>query len=255
MEETDIKFKGIANLYGHKALGVFQKSHVAVAGVGGVGSWIAESLVRSGVGKISMIDMDEVCLSNANRQIQALYSTVGKPKVEVLKERCVDINPDVTIENHFEFVTPDNVEKFLSQDVKVFVDATDSVKAKCAIAKTCADRKVPLVMVGGAGGKSDPTQIVVQDLNKVVNDYLLRQVKRLLKRDYGFSTSSKTLKIDAVFSKELPKYPGENGEVCETKNTESATKLDCGGGLGASTMVTGTFGFFAAHRVLQRLVL
>lgn len=251
---NDPRFRGMANLLGDKAWQSMQKAHIGVAGVGGVGSWVVESLVRSGVAEITLIDMDEVCVSNTNRQIHALQSTVGQSKVEVLKKRCLDINPDLLVHDVFDFVTPTNSSELVGDSINVFVDATDSVEAKCALAVTCKTKDIPLVMIGAAGGKSDPARVRVADLNKVVNDPLLRNVKRLLKRDHGFSTSLKSLKIKCVFSDELVHYPDGEGGVCPAKTQDGVVKLDCGDGLGAASFVTGTFGFFAAHTALQELL-
>lgn len=247
----DIRFKGIANLFGSKVLERFKQSHVLIAGVGGVGSWVVEALGRSGIGKITLVDMDEVCVSNVNRQIMALDSTVGKSKVDVLRDRLIDINPSGNIDAKFSFVTSNNVADLILSDLSYVVDATDSLKAKCAMAVACRDKKIPFITIGAAGGKTDPSQIEVADLNKVRNDKLLKRMKLELKRDHGFSTSLRSLKIPAVFSNQLAIYPDGEGGTCETNIKDSSVKLDCGAGLGSATFVTGTFGFFAAHRVLK----
>jgi len=250
------RFGGIARLYGAAALSHFQQAHVAIVGVGGVGSWTAEALARTGFGRLTLIDMDDICVTNTNRQVHTLQSTVGQLKVEALAQRLRAINPDIEVNAVMDFVTPDNLAEHLS-DMAFVVDAIDSVKAKAAMIAWCKRRKIPLVTTGAAGGQTDPTQITVGDLNKTFNDPLAKKVRSLLRREYGFSrNASRTYGVPCVFSTEQLKYPQPDGTVCQTKAfTDGAVKLDCSAGFGAATMVTATFGFVAAAKVAEKLAL
>lgn len=144
----------------------FARSHVCVIGVGGVGVWAAEALARSGIGAITLIDMDDICVTNTNRQLHALKSTVGLPKVDVMKERILAINPECTVNVIDDFITVDNVAEYLSLGFDYVIDAIDSVRPKAALLAYCRRFKIPVVTTGGAGGQIDPTQIQVTDLAK-----------------------------------------------------------------------------------------
>lgn len=250
MLDKDRRFQGVANVLGQPAFERLQKAHVAIAGIGGVGSWTVEALARSGVGYLTLIDLDEVCSSNINRQIHALDSTVGQSKIDVMKNRCLEINPNITIRLVHDFVLRGNVDDLIKKDFHCFVDATDSVDAKCAIAVACRDKAVPLVTIGGAGAKSNPGKIVVDDLNRARDDKLLKRTRYLLKRHHGFTRSKARFGITAIYSPE-PK-PILNCEVSEVERT--SVKLDCAGGLGALSFVTGTFGFYAAHEAIKKVL-
>ena len=158
------RFGGTARLYGENALQLFAQSHVCVVGIGGVGSWAAEALARTGIGAITLIDMDDVCVTNTNRQIHALRDNVGLAKAEVMAERIRQINPECRVNVVDDFVTPDNVAEYMSVGYAYVIDAIDSVRPKAALIAYCRRNKIPLVTTGGAGGQIDPTQIQVVDL-------------------------------------------------------------------------------------------
>ncbi len=248
------RFAGIARLYGVVALERFRSTKVAVIGIGGVGSWAAEALARTGFGEIHLIDMDDICVSNSNRQLHTLSSTVGQLKVEATAERLKGINPDLVVKPIMDFLTPNNMAEYLSE-MDYVVDAIDSVKVKAALVAWCKRNKVPLIMTGAAGGQTDPTQITVGDLNKTHNDPLAKKVRSLLRREYGYSRNAKrNYSVPCVYSTEQLKYPQPDGSVCMQKSFEDgAVKMDCSGGFGAATMVTATFGFVAAAAVADRL--
>ena len=174
------RFAGIGRLYGTEALARLACSHVVVVGIGGVGSWVAEALARTGIGRISLIDMDEVCVSNVNRQLHALDGQVGKPKVEVMAERLRAISPSCEVRAVMDFVTPNNLAELITDDISCVVDCIDSVNAKVALIAWCRRRKIPVITTGGAGGQIDPTQITVADLSKTVNDPLAAKVMDLM---------------------------------------------------------------------------
>ncbi|MFC4932421.1 tRNA cyclic N6-threonylcarbamoyladenosine(37) synthase TcdA [Massilia sp. GCM10023247] len=257
-DEVDFqrRFGGIARLYGERALERFRAAHVCVIGVGGVGSWIVEALARSAVGHLTLIDLDNVAESNINRQIQALSSTIGQPKIEALRDRIAQINPFCKVTLVEDFIDPDNLVQMIdgkapgSPRFDYVVDAIDSVKAKAALIAFCRDRALPLIVIGGAGGQLDPTKIEVRDLARTEQEPLLKKVRKLLRAQYGFSRGEKQkYHIDAVFSMEPLRYP-EAEDACEISN--SVTGLNCAG-FGSSMVVTASFGMIAAGHLLRKM--
>lgn len=254
------RFAGIGRLYGQKALRQFAQSHVAVVGIGGVGTWVAESLARSGIGEITLIDLDDICVTNTNRQIHALKQTIGESKVEVMAERILQINPDCKVNQIEDFITPENLGGYFigrkqEGNLDFVVDCIDAVNPKAALIAWCKRQKLPIVTVGGAGGQVDPIQVQVADLAKTYQDPLLAKVRNILRREYYFSKNlQRRFSIEAVFSTEQLVYPQADGSVCNTKaNADGSMRMDCASGFGAVTVVTGTFGFIAASRVLIKL--
>ena len=248
------RFGGIARLYGERALERFRAAHVCVVGVGGVGSWIVEALARSAVGRLTLIDLDNVAESNINRQIQALSTTVGMPKIEALKQRIALINPYCEVELVEDFIDPDNIPQMIGTDrFDYVVDAIDSVKAKAALIAYCSQHAIPLIVIGGAGGQLDPTKIEVRDLARTEQEPLLKKVRKILRARYGFARGEKNkYHIDAVFSMEPLRYPQSgDGEACAV-DANSITGLNCAG-FGSSMVVTATFGMVAAGHMLRKL--
>ncbi len=254
-DDHALRFGGIRRLYGSRAFERFRTAHVVVVGVGGVGSWTVEALARSGIGRLTLIDLDDVCVSNVNRQLHALDGQIGRPKVEVLAERCRAIQPGIEVVADAAFVTPANLAERIPEGVDYVVDAIDSVTAKAALIAWCRRRKLPIVVAGAAGGQTDPTRIQVADLTRTEHDPLLAKVRARLRRDYGFSRNPKRrFAVECVYSDEQLVYPGADGEVCLQKPASGeSTRLDCASGFGAASFVTGSFGFVAASRVLARL--
>ncbi|WP_413673511.1 tRNA cyclic N6-threonylcarbamoyladenosine(37) synthase TcdA [Massilia cellulosiltytica] len=250
------RFGGIARLYGERALERFRAAHVCVVGVGGVGSWIVEALARSAVGRLTLIDLDNVAESNINRQIQALSTTVGMPKIEALKQRIALINPYCEVELVEDFIDPDNIPQMIGTNKPAarfdyVVDAIDSVQAKAALIAYCSQHAIPLVVIGGAGGQTDPTKIEVRDLARTEQEPLLKKVRKILRARYGFARGEKNkYHIDAVFSMEPLRYP-ESGDACEV-DANSITGLNCAG-FGSSMVVTATFGMVAAGHMLRKM--
>lgn len=253
--DYDLRFGGIRRLYGARAVERFRHAHVVVVGVGGVGSWAVEALARSGIGRLTLIDLDDVCLSNVNRQLHALDGTIGRPKVEVLAERCRAIYPGIEVVADAAFVTPTNLAERLPADADHVLDAIDSVVAKSALIAWCKRRKIPITVTGAAGGQTDPTRIQTADLARAVQDPLLARVRAQLRRDYGFTRNPKRrFSVECVFSDEQLVYPAPDGEVCHARPAPGeSTRLDCASGFGAATFVTGAFGFAATARVLAKL--
>ena len=251
------RFGGIARLYGIPALDVFGKSHVAVIGIGGGGSWAAEALARSGIGEITLFDLDDICVSNVNRQIHALNSSVGQMKTQAMAARLKDINPQLQVNAVHAFITPKNLDKYVSANFDYIFDATDSVSAKTALIAYCSRNKIKLICSGGAGGQIDPTLIQIADLNKTIQDPLLAKVRNNLRRLHGFSRNPKRkYRIDCVFSTEQLRYQQNDGSVCFGRPTGSGpVKLDCASGFGSITHLTGTFAFVGVSQILKKLAL
>lgn len=244
------RFSGIQRLLGNEALDRLKKSHILIVGIGGIGSWAAESLVRSSVGTITLVDYDEVCITNTNRQLHALTSTVGKAKAKVLKDRLIDINPDCKVITIEEFFSSDNVESIFETKYDVVIDAIDALSAKALLAKVCRDKNVPIVITGGAGGKMDPTKITIDDLGKTISDPLLQKLRKYLRQKYQFPRGKKAkFGMMAIYSTELPHLP----EACEA-NSDIAGPLDCATGYGTASYITASFGFFAAYQTVSTLV-
>ncbi len=250
------RFGGIARLYGREGLERLAAAHVAVVGVGGVGSWAAEALARSGVGELSLFDLDDVCVSNTNRQAHALQGTVGRSKVEVMAERLAAINPACRLHPVTDFVTRETLAEHITDQLDCVLDCIDSVAAKAALIAWCKRRKIQIVTTGGAGGQIDPTQIRVADLNKTFNDPLAAKVRSTLRRDHGFSrTPGRHYSVPCVFSTEQLRYPSPDGGVCQQKRfVGEGVRLDCAGGFGAVMMVTASFGMAAAAKAVDKLV-
>lgn len=246
----EYKFSGIERLYGPGSLEKLQKSHIAVIGIGGVGSWSAEALARSGVGKITLIDMDDICASNINRQLHATESSVGKVKVEEMKNRILSINPDCEVNAIFDFFTESTMQSLLDTKYDWIIDAFDSLSNKCLLINECKKRKLKVLSIGAAGGKIDPCQIQCADMSITRNDKLLQKVKKQLRQKYKFPRGDKKFQIPCVYSTELAQLPLEDCEVTEERRS---LKLDCSAGLGAATHITGSFGFVAAAFVIRKI--
>jgi len=245
------RFGGIARLYGREALPRLHAAHVAVVGTGGVGSWTVEALARSGVGALTLIDMDDVCITNTNRQLPALSGTVGHPKVAVLAERVLAINPDCRVTAVPEFLLPGNADRLLNSGFHLVIDAVDATAIKALLIARCRTLSLPVVVSGSAGGRRDPAQVRTADLGQAGADPLLQQVRRALRADHGFAKSPDGRpmhwNVPCVFSGERAVYPQADGS-CSTERDaqESGLRLDCAAGFGAATFVTGTFGFALA---------
>jgi tRNA A37 threonylcarbamoyladenosine dehydratase len=250
------RFAGIARLYGVAALERLQRAHVVVIGVGGVGSWAAEALARSGVGKLTLIDGDEVCVSNVNRQLHALEGQFGRPKVDVLAERLTAINPELVVDAQMRFLTPPTIPTLSNGGYDCVLDCCDAFRVKVEMIVFCRRRKIPMVVLGSAGGRVDPTQIRVRDLAKTEQDALLSLVRKKLREEFNFPRGPKRyFGVPAVYSLENVRYPSAEGGICLAKpDTLEAGRLDCGGGLGAATHVTGAFAFVAVGEVIRRLL-
>ncbi len=247
------RFAAVARVYGEPALESLSKAHIAVVGLGGVGSWAAEALARTGVGELTLIELDGVCVSNTNRQLHALQNHIGDSKNRVMTERLKAINPEIIVHSVEDFLTRENMTRLLDERHHVIVDAIDSANIKARLVAYCSATKKRLVTVGSSGGKSDPGKIAVGDLGTTLYDPMLRKVRNLLYRHHNFARDSKRrFGVDAVYSTEPMIFPQPDGSACRQRNTTEGLKLDCGGGLGSLVMVTGSFGFAAAAKAIER---
>lgn len=247
MDDFQKRFSGVGSLLGEEALENLKNSHFLIIGLGGVGTWTVESLARSGVGKFTLVDLDDICVSNTNRQIHALEGSYGEMKAEALAKRVKLINPDCEVEVVLSYFNQKSAEKILSKDYSLVVDAIDSVEDKCLLLNECFKRKLKVVTVGGAGGKVDPTKITVAELSKTKQDMLLKGVRKKLKRDYHYPLGRGKAKVKAVYSYE----PSKKFEVCDIQKN---VKLDCNGGLGTTTYMTGIFGFMLSHIAIEEFL-
>jgi len=252
------RFGGINRLYGSGALERLSRTHVAVVGLGGVGSWTVEALARSGVGRLTLIDADDLCLSNTNRQLPALEGQYGRGKAEAMAERCLAINPNLKVEPVASFLTPGNLQELLGPGFDLVLDACDSFRTKVEAIAWCRRRKQPVMTVGAAGGRVDPTLVRVRDLSRTEHDAMLALVRKKLRADFNFPRGPKRyFGVPAVYSLENVRYPQADGSVCGTRpklDPDAALKLDCGAGLGAATHITGTFAFVAAGKAIGMLL-
>lgn len=249
------RFSGIDRLYGIGSVEHFSTCRVAVVGMGGVGSWLVEALARTGFGHLTLIDADDICVSNTNRQLPALVGQYGRAKVDAMAERCRAINPQITVETIVSFLTPANLESLLDRGFDLVLDACDSLRTKVEMIAWCRRRKVPLVVVGSAGGRTDPTLVRVRDLSRTEHDAMLALIRKKLRGEFNFPRNpDRYFGVSAVYSMENVRYPQPDGSVCGVRpalGDDSAVKLDCGAGLGAVTHLTGAFAFAAAARGVE----
>ncbi len=249
----DARFSGIARLYGLRAQERIRTASVLVVGIGGVGSWIAESLARTGIGALTLVDLDDVCVTNVNRQIHAVSSTVGRFKVEVMKERLMDIHPYCDIDIKQCFFSPKNIEKVFDKKYDFVIDACDDFNNKCYLIDYCRKNSIPMIVMGGAGGKVDPLQIRVSDMSFSQNDKLLSRIRKILRQEFAFPRQNEgEFGITAVWSHERAVYPTANG--CTTHRPQGISKnMDCSEGFGSASFLTGSFAFVAASIVIREL--
>ena len=246
--DRERRFGGIARLYGPDAIGRLEGASACIIGIGGVGSWAAEALARSGVGRITLIDLDHVAESNINRQVHALDATLGQAKVVAMTDRIRAINPLANVAVVEDFVTEDNAAALL-QDFDVVIDASDNVRAKIAIVLACRARRMPLIVAGGAGGKTDPSRIRVDDLSRTEQDPLLAKVRKRLRSEHGFPRNPKRpFGVEAVYSSEPLRL---DGGACDLPHGPQG--LACAG-YGSSMMMTASVGLFAAARAVELLL-
>lgn len=241
--DIERRFGGIIRLFGETQFNQFQSSHICIVGIGGVGSWVAESMARHGIGKITLIDMDHVTESNINRQIHALDSTIGASKVKAMQERILDINPDCDVICIDEFLTEENISIYIKKNFSFVVDAIDQTKVKIALADYCLIEGLQFVMIGGAGGKKNPELVKLTDILKTFGDPLLTKIRQ----HFNKKVLNKIKRnFPVIFSSELIEKPSKGWA------NNSRNGLNCDG-YGSSPNVTATFAFIATSYVLNKL--
>ena len=207
---ADRRFASVARVYGEAGCQRLWQSHVVVVGIGGVGSWAAEALARSGVGRLTLIDLDHVAESNINRQVHALTSTLGAAKVEVMAQRIRDISPDISVHPVDEFIEPGQEEKLIPADADLVIDAIDAVAAKASLIAWCVANDKPVIACGAAGGRTDPLQLRVEDLSRTTGDALLSSVRARLRRHHGFPRGDGSAMPSSVSRAETSNVPAHS---------------------------------------------
>jgi tRNA A37 threonylcarbamoyladenosine dehydratase len=246
------RFGGVGRLFGRGGLERLERACVCVVGLGGVGSWVVEALARSGVGGLTLVDLDDVCVTNVNRQLQAVEGAVGRAKARLLEERARLINPGCRVAAREVFFSGATAEGILGGGFDCVVDAIDTTGDKALLIAECGRRGLACVTVGGAGGKRDATQVRAGDLGGAWGDQLLRLVRRKLRRDFGYPEGEGAVfGARCVFSPEPPVFPWADGSCCAEPEKGSALRLDCESGFGTAAFVTGTFGLVAAGEAVR----
>mgnify|MGYP003683266845 CR=1 FL=1 len=241
-------FEGIKALYGEKVFNDIVTKQYLVIGIGGVGSWICEALARSGVQNITIVDLDDICISNINRQIHATSKTIGKFKVDVMQERLREINPNIHIKVIQDYYNQKTSQAILDQQYDFIFDAIDSTDAKSHLISQCREKKLNIITIGAAAGLRDPSKIVINDLNRTTQDRMLHRVRRILKKDYRFPKyTNKKFHVPAVYSTEelLP--------ISQSQEFQATRGANCNKGLGSTSFVTASFGFIAVSYVFEKL--
>ena len=249
------RFGGVARLFGREGLERLAAAHVCVFGLGGVGSWTVEALARSGVGALTLVDLDDLCITNVNRQLPALDGQIGRPKATALAERVRLINPSCLVTVVHEFFTGSSAERLLRGPFDFVIDAIDSVPAKALLIARAKQRGYPVLTVGGAGGRKDATQVRTGDLGLSSSDSLLRLVRKTLRREHGFAPGAQRGRmhfgVHSVWSEETQVFPWADGTCAASPEPGSNLRLDCESGFGTAAFVTGAFGLAAAGEVVR----
>lgn len=275
MMTFDARFDGNTKLYGEDIHTFIKQKSVTIIGLGGVGSWAAEALARIGISNMTLIDLDEICLSNTNRQIHTLTSVAGNSKIEVMHKRLLDINPEIKIKCVHDFISKENTCKYLQCSTGIvntdgIIDAIDGVSAKAALIAFSVLHKISIVTTGGAAGKMHPWKIQINDLAKSFNDPLLQRVRKKLRQEYDFPKDKRKLfQVDAIFSPEDTNHTKAD-TACEGTTTNQEQKfppsqnpltldhdftsdiLPLCQSQGTSIFVPATMGLWAAYRLIEK---
>jgi tRNA threonylcarbamoyladenosine dehydratase len=252
MGHYEQRFGGLRRLFGDVGQRRLRRAHVCVVGLGGVGSWAVEALARSGIGELTLVDLDDVCVSNVNRQLHAVDGELGKPKVEVLARRSKAINPECIVHPVQAFFLKSNASEILRAGFDYVLDAIDSPARKCLLIALCRERAIPVITVGASAGRRDPTAVEVLDLAFSSHDRLLQEVRKKLRTRHGFPRQG-DFSVECVVSREPVVYPTRDGSICAAPGADPDLRLDCDSGFGTASFVTGTFGLVAASRVVQNI--
>lgn len=253
--DTQRRFNGIQKLYGQRGAEKIAGSHIAIIGIGGVGSWAVEALARSNVGELTLIDLDHIAESNINRQVHALSSTLGQAKINAMAERVALINPYCSTHLIDDHLSKDNIVQLVQPEYDYIIDCIDEFRVKAALIHYCKQHKIKMISVGGAGGRVDPTRIKVADITKAEGDALLARTRKELRAVYGFSRNlRRRFDIPCVYSTESLRYPTEDNEITTTKAACSTISgLNCANGFGSISSVTASFAMIATAHVLNKI--
>ena len=249
------RFMGFTQLVGADAYERISRASVCVVGLGGVGSWAVEALARCGIGGLTLVDLDEVCVSNVNRQLHALTSTVGISKAEVLGNRVREIHPDCSVRVVKRFFSERTAEEILGGGFSLVLDTIDTAEHKVTLLAECARRGIPAITVGSAGNRTNPATARVEDLSRTIHDPLLQIVRKKLRQDHDFPRSERTrFDIPCVYAP-LQRGPRDTeGQHCVAEGTQSRARAkSCNAGLGSAVFMTGTIGFIAAGEAISFL--
>jgi tRNA A37 threonylcarbamoyladenosine dehydratase len=262
MEDPARRFDRMERLVGGAAMERLARSHVMIVGAGGVGSWAAESIARSGVGRITVVDFDTVCIRNFNRQLQALAGTIGKPKALLLAERLRLVNPEARVDGIADHFSEETADAMLADRPDFLIDAIDHITSKCFLIATCKSREIPFVVSTGSGGRLDPTQIRVGDLGKTDLDPLARALRKILREKHGFPGGNRRFGVTAVYTAEPAAPPREDVREASCKagclcpqgenDFQSCTKKSVVHG--TASFVTGAFGLACAAVAVRHLI-
>jgi tRNA threonylcarbamoyladenosine dehydratase len=252
---TNRRFASLARLFGDAGLARLWAARVVVVGIGGVGSWAAEALARSGIGQIDLVDMDHIAESNINRQVHAVSSSLGAAKVEAMRARIAEISPECAVHIHDCFAQADNVAVILDGSADVIIDATDQVRAKAAMAALARERQQYLIVCGAAGGRTDPMLLADEDIALIKGDALIASLRARMRRDYSFPREAgKTFGIRAVYSKEtLANAGGGRSAASPSFDHSAGAPLACSG-YGSMVTVTAAFGLAAASLAMKQIL-
>jgi len=237
------RFGGLIRLYGDAGFARIRAAHAVIVGIGGVGSWAAESLARSGIGRVTLIDMDVVAESNLNRQSQATMANLGRNKVDAMRDRILSCAPDCVVDLIDDFVSTENVTTILPQSATFVIDAIDKVNAKAGLVAHCKTLALPIYVCGGSGGKADVTKLVTSDLAFTEHDALLAKLRLTLRRQYGFPRGDKKFKVTVIYCSQRQLEAPEDG----------GAGLSCAG-YGSAMHMTASMGLMAAGRALSTVV-
>ena len=247
---VDPRFTGVEALYGAEAFAKIASASICIVGVGGVGSWCAEACARSGVGTIAIVDLDDVCVTNVNRQIQALTSTLGASKCQVLGQRLKDINPSCNVRIVEKFATSKSVTEILSHNYDVIIDAIDSTTHKTSLIAACVSQGLPIVTIGSGGNRSEPSSITVSDLSSTEYDPLLQAVRKRLRQKHNFPRGKgRSFRVPCVYAPLQRKSREGALELCDGEHV--GRRATCNNGLGSTVITTGTMGFIAVGEALR----
>jgi len=255
------RFDRIGRLLGDERMAALFRKHVMIIGVGGVGSWAAESLARSGVGHLTLVDFDDICITNTNRQLHALTGLVGKKKATVMADRLRKVNPAARVDAIEAFYNLNSSAEILGRRPDFILDAIDNITAKCHLLSTCRELGIPVISAGGSGGRMNPLNVRVCDMSETHSDPLLHQVRKVLRSKYAFPAEG-TFGIPTIFSEEIPtppvelKYDKGQGFKCVcpqgANDFHSCEKRNLI--YGTASFVTGSFGLVAAAEITRRLL-